>query len=237
MLVATHIAFSGVQLAEMRCRTHLVTRLFASILVALAAREIAVFARAPRLALALPALFVGLGVAGGLERQDTYLATWRRQRAELISILRAVPALDREAKLVLSLTPDPGGFQATRVPYLASAWASLLWNDPSMGASTVVDLPGWGSACRPGAAGMSCAGGSGDGLHAWQRLVVLRFDPASFAYRLVEEFPESAGAYRPRALIGPAEPSARARALLAGPRFMARLLPGAGTPDAMLAAP
>ncbi len=124
MIAATHLVFSGVQLAEVRYRTHLVTRLFTSLLLALAAGVAARRLRAPRLALALPVLFVGLGVAGGVERQDTYLATWRRQRAELSSIFQAVPALDPRATLVLSLVPDPGGFQATRVPYLASAWMS-----------------------------------------------------------------------------------------------------------------
>jgi hypothetical protein len=237
MVVATHAAFSGVQLAEVRFRTHLVTRLLASILVALAAEAAARRLRAPRLALVLPVLFVGLGVAGGLERQDTYLATWRRQRAELASILEVAPALDPKATLVLSLAPDPGGFQATRVPYLAWAWMSLLRDDPSVAGRTVVSLPGWGADCRPVAAGLSCTGGPGSGLHSWHGLVVLRFDPASFRYRLVEEFPESAGAYRPHALIRPAPPSGGARSLLARPRLLARLLPGAGASDAMLAAP
>jgi hypothetical protein len=237
MIVATHAAFSGVQLAEVRYRTHLVTRLLTSLLLALVAEALARRLSAPRLALALPAVFVGLGVAGGLERQDTYLATWRRQRTELASILEAAPALDSKATLVFSLAPDPGGFQATRVPYLAAAWASLLWDDPSIAGRTVVALPGWGSDCRPVAAGLSCTGGPGPGLHEWDRLVVLRFDPASFQYRLVREFPESAGAYRPSALIRPAPLPERARSLLVGPRFLARLLPGAGASDAMLTAP
>jgi len=220
-----------------RYRTHLVTRLLASILVAMAADSLASRLRTPRLALALPAVFVGLGVAGGVERQDTFLATWRRQRAELASILEVAPALDPKATLVLSLVPDPGGFQATRVPYLASAWMSLLQDDASLPSRTVIDLPGWGADCRRVAAGLSCTAGPGSGLYPWHGLVVLRFDPASFRYRLVEEFPESGGAYRPRALIRPAPLSGRARCLLAGPRFLARLLPGAGFSDAMLTAP
>jgi hypothetical protein len=98
-------------------------------------------------------------------------------------------------------------------------------------------LPGWGSDCRPAAAGLSCTGESVPAVHAWDRLVVLGFDPASLQYRLVTEFPESAGAYRPRALIRPAPLPERALSLLAGPRFLARLLPGAGASDAMLTAP
>jgi hypothetical protein len=235
MITATHLAFSGVQLAEVRCRTHLVTRLLTSLLLALAAEAAARRLRAPRLALALPVLFVGLGVAGGVERQDTYFATWSRQRAELASILEAVPSLDPKATLVLSLVPDPGGFQATKVQYLASAWMSLLRNDPSVAWRTVVWLPRWGVDCRPVAAGLSCAGGPGSGTHAWDGLVVLGFDPASFRYRLVEDFPEAAGGYRPRALIRPAPLSERARQILVGPRFLGRLLPGSGAPDAMLA--
>jgi hypothetical protein len=237
MIIATHAAFSGVQLAEVRYRTHLVTRLLTPLLVALAAEAAARRLRAPRLALALPTLFVGLGVAGGVERQDTYLATWSHQRRELSSILRAVPSLDPRATLVFSLVPDPGGFQATWVPYLAASWASLLWDDPSLAGPgrTVVSLPGWGADCKPVAAGLSCAGGPGSGVHAWDGLVVLAFDAASLQYRLVEDFPEAAGAYRPQALIRPAPPTVRARDLLSGPRLLGRLLPGAGAPDAMLA--
>ena len=235
MVLATHAAFSGVQLAEVRFRTQFVTRLFASMLVALATEAAARRLREPRLALALPVLFVGLGVAGGLERQDTYLATWRRQRAELASILEVVPALDPDATLVLSLEPEPGVFQATRVPYLAWAWMSLLRDDASVAGRTVVALPGWGAECRPGAAGLSCTGGLGSGLYAWERLVVLAYDARPSRYRLVESVPEAGGAYRPRALIRSAPLSGRARSLLAGPRLLARLLPGSGAPDAMLA--
>jgi hypothetical protein len=225
MIVAAHAAYSGVQLAEVRYRTHLVTRLLASILVALLAAALARRLRDPRLALALPALFVGLGIAGGLERQDTYLATWRRQRMELASILDAAPALDPKATLVLSLAPDPGGFQATRVPYLASAWMLLLRDDPSVAGRTVVSLPGWGSDCRPDTPGLTCSGGPGSGVYAWDRLVVLGFDPASFRYGLVGGIPESSGAYQPRRLIRPAPLSERARSLLVEARFLARLLP------------
>ncbi|MDL2719242.1 MAG: hypothetical protein PT977_15980 [Acidobacteriota bacterium] len=121
LVVATHAAFSGVQLAEARFRTHLVTRLLTSFLVALAAEALARRLRPPRLALALPPAFVALGTAGGIERQDTFLATWARHRAELASTLSEVPALAPGATLVLSLRPDPGGLQATRVPYLAGA--------------------------------------------------------------------------------------------------------------------
>jgi hypothetical protein len=235
MVVATHAAFSGVQLAEVRFRTHLVTRLLASILVALAARAAARRLRFPRLAPALPALFVGLGVAGGLERQDTYLATWERQRAELASILEAAPAVDPGATLVLSLEPDPGGFQATRVPYLASAWMFLLREDTSLADRTVVWLPGWGADCRPERPGLVCASaiGAAPGAIPWDRLVLLSFDAASGRYGLVRSITASGGAYRPEALVRPAPLSARARALLGGPRFLGRLLPVAG-PDAML---
>ena len=224
MIAATHLAFAGVQLAEVRYRTHLVTRLLTSVLLAFAAEAAARHLRAPRLALALPVFFVGMGVVGGVERQDTCLATWRRQRAELSSILQAVPALDPRATLVLSLVPDPGGFQATRVPYLASAWMSLLRNDPSVAGRTVVWLPRWGGDCRPVAAGLSCVGDSGSKVYAWDSLVVLSFDAPSLQYRLIEDFPEAAGTYRPQALIQSAPLSERARALLAGPRLLGRLV-------------
>ena len=206
-------------------------------LVALAAEAAARRLRARRLALALPALFVGLGVAGGLERQDTYLATWRRQRTELASILEAVPALDPKATLVLSLEPDPGGFQTTRVPYLASAWMFLLRDDESVAGRTVVWLRGWGAECRGQPAGLVCttASGPAPGAIPWDRLVLLSFHAASGRYGLVPSIPESGGAYRPEALVRPAPLSPRALSLLDGPQFLGRFVRGAGASDTMLA--
>lgn len=240
LVVATHAAYSGVQLAEVRFRTHLVTRLPASILVALAAAAAARRLRAPRLGLALTTSFVALGVAGAVERQDTFLANWRRHRAELSSIVEAVPALSPGATLVLSLAPDPGGFQATRVPYLAEAWLSILHDGARPAPRVVVWLPGWGRSCREGGAGLECrdaAGAPPADTIPWDRLVLLSFDAAASRYRLVPSVAASGGAYRPQVLVEPSRPSPRALSLLAGPRFLARLLPGANSADAMLAPP
>ncbi len=224
LVVATHAAFSGVQLAEARFRTHLVTRLLTSLLVALAAEALARRLRPPHLALALPAAFVALGTVGGIERQDTFLETWARHRAELASTLSEVPALAPGATLVLSLRPDPGGLQATRVPYLAGAWMSLLRDDATVAPRTVVDLPGWGTDCAPTATGLSCTDRSGVRLLPWGDVVLLRFDAEAFRYRLVEDLPVAGGAYRPHALVRSGAPSSRARALLQGPRFLGRFV-------------
>jgi hypothetical protein len=144
---------------------------------------------------------------------------------------------DARATLVLSLVPDPGGYQATRVPYLAQSWTALLRDDTRLAGRTVVWLPGWGATCRPESSGLACsqsADGRAPGTIPWDRLVLLSFDAASGRYRLVPSIPESDGAYRPEALVGPAPFSARARDLLGGPRLLGRLLPGTLTLDAML---
>lgn len=237
VVLSLHAAYAGAQLADRRYRTQLVSRVFASLLVALLTGLFARRLRRPATALALPAVFVAFGIAGGLERHDFFLSSWRRERTELASTLAEAPSLDPTATLVLSLVPDPGGYQATRVPYLAAAWMSLLRGDVSLGGRTVVELPGWGATCRAEPAGFACpvsSGGPAPGTIPWDRLVLLSFDAASGRYRLVPSIPESGGAYRPDALIRSAPMSIRARALLHGRRFLARLLPGALTHDAML---
>jgi hypothetical protein len=238
VLLSQHAAYAGAQLADRRYRTQLVSRVFASLLVALLTGLLARRLRRPATALALPAVFVAFGIAGGLERHDFFLSSWRRERTELASTLAEAPSLDPTATLVLSLVPDPGGYQATRVPYLAQSWMALLRDDPDLAGRTVVWLPVWGATCRPETAGLACAESANGGAPLtipWDRLVLLSFDAASGRYRLVPSIPASGGAYRPEALVRDAPVPERARELLAGPRFLGRLLPGALARDAMLA--
>jgi hypothetical protein len=231
VVLAQHAAYAGAQLADRRFRTQLVSRVFASLLVAIAASLLARRLRRPAAALALPAAFVGFGIAGGLERHDFFLSRWRRERVELASLLAEVPALDARAMLILSLEPDPGGWQATRAPYLAEAWVSLLLDDAGAGSRTRVCLTGWGATCREEAAGLRC----GTETLPWNRLVLLRFDAPLERYRLVPEIAASNGTYRPRDLIRRSPPSRRALSLVAPAAGLARLLPGGA--NAMLAAP
>jgi hypothetical protein len=238
VVLSLHAAYAGAQLADRRYRTQLVSRVFASLLVALLTGLLARRLRRPATALALPAVFVAFGIAGGLERHDFFLSSWRRERTELASTLAEAPSLDPTATLVLSLVPDPGGYQATRVPYLAQSWMALLRDDPDLAGRTVVWLPVWGATCRPETAGLACAESANGGAPLtipWDRLVLLSFDAASGRYRLVPSIPASGGAYRPEALVRDAPVPERARELLAGPRFLGRLLPGALARDAMLA--
>ena len=236
-LVTTNGAFAGVQFSDVFYRTHLISRVFASLALALATEELARrVPRAPRLTLLLPAVFVGLGVAGGVERQDFYLSTWHRNRNELSSILEEAPGLAPGTSLVLMMVESSPALQATRASYLAQSWAGLLYDDVGLIWRTFLFLPEYGSACRTEDAGMRCwrsnaerdavARGVSPGLLLpWERLVVLVYDPAAWRYRLVPATPDSRPLYDPAARIVDARPAPRTRELLAGDRLLARLLP------------
>jgi hypothetical protein len=236
-LVATNGAFAGVHTSHVFYRTHMISRVFASLALALATEELARrVPRAPRLALLLPAVFVGLGIAGGVERQDFYLSSWHRNRNELSSILEEAPGLAPDTSLVLMMVESSPALQATRASYLAQSWAGLLYGDLGIAWRTFLFLPEGDSACRTEDAGMRCwrsnaerdavARGVSPGLFLpWEHLVVLVYDPAAWRYRLVPATPESRPLYDPAARIVDARPAPRTRELLAGDRLLARLLP------------
>jgi hypothetical protein len=128
--------FATVQLGHLFARTHLNSRLFAALALAGLLQRRATATRVAGAAL------VALGVLGGVERQDYFTAYSTRHRAELRSILAAVPGLAPDAALVLR-TPAHRYFLATEVPYLARAWMTLLYQDPSVECRVAVwALPG-----------------------------------------------------------------------------------------------
>ena len=130
LALASNGAYAFVQDSQFFYRTQIVSRYWSSIALALLAFSIGrLAARRPWFALAIPAGFVALGSYGGLDRQDYFLAYWRRHRLELSSILRVAPSLAPDSVLALRVPAGP--------PYLASAAQYLArkrW--PSTGMST-----------------------------------------------------------------------------------------------------
>ena len=93
LMAAANAPFAGVQLAEFYCRTHLLSRVFASLALAwlIAAAWSRARGAARGLVAAAVAAWLALGVAGALERQDYWVGYTRAHRQELSSILDAAP--------------------------------------------------------------------------------------------------------------------------------------------------
>lgn len=230
LMAVSNGVFVRVQLSDLYCRTHLLSRVFASLALARLAAAAWAGARAPlgrSLVRCGLGLWLALGLAGGLERQDYFAGYWRAHRPELDSILAQAPALAPEAHLLLRV-PAHEHYLATEAGYLARAWASLLYQDPAVECRVFLWSEGRPTSCVARAEGYECRGerspdcqrldGRESELLPYDRLVLLEFRPATGRYVLAESLPAETGAggarYRPRAQVLARERTPLARALL-----------------------
>jgi hypothetical protein len=219
MALAANAAYANLSFADVHYRTHLLSRIWISLALGVLAGWAA--ARWPRArfgVLAVPALFVGLGIWGGLERQDFFLATWRQHQRELLSIVTSAPALRPGAEVILRSGALTHTYHATEADYLTHSWLTLIYDQPDL--HTLRLSVHRGTGCRPTPRGLECwhegeaacvaAGRCAPDAFAYDRLVLLDFDAAAGVYRLrpslagdplAEGAAAAAAAYRPEAQI------------------------------------
>ncbi|MGH9441850.1 MAG: hypothetical protein ACRD16_06205 [Thermoanaerobaculia bacterium] len=231
----SNAAFAPVQVSEVFYRTHVCSRLWSSLALAVLAGVL--LSRPSRLSfpsLALLVLFVGLGLEGGVERQGYYLSYWKRHRVELRSILAAAPNLQPEARVVLYVDSSPPLFRATAVGYLASSWLKLFYERQDMGDRVFVWSLADGAACEARSDRLVCYSNSLQRSEIeYANALLFRYDPGRNRYDLVPSLfgvlPDGSSralsAYDPGRLIRFGRPSPLARELLAPPRFLASRLP------------
>jgi hypothetical protein len=116
----------------MTYRSQVLSRVFASLLIATACDALGLFTRRLAAALPLAALGVGFGTHAGLESQDFHLSLWRRHRDELRSIVGQVPALSEplpggEPPRLLLYAPGGAPFLATHYPEVGRPWLNYLY--------------------------------------------------------------------------------------------------------------
>jgi len=227
MALAGNAAYAGLQIAEIHYRTHILSRTWASLALAVTCGwAMSRWPRHAQVMLVVPTVFVGLGVWGGLEAQDRWVGTWRQHRVELWSIVTAAPAIVPGTAIVLRSGPTPGRYLATEADYLAASWLVLLYDDP--GIHTLRLAPHRHTECRASADALVCRHEPDGNLgrverFPYDRLVLMDFDPRAGVYRLVDDLegdPLLAGtglhaqAYHPAARILSRPPTPWQRALL-----------------------
>jgi hypothetical protein len=207
--------YARLQLAELNYRTHVLSRVWASLALAIVTGWIA--ARWPRARspiLVALALFVGLGAWGGLERQDLFLSTWRQHQRELKSIVESVPAY-RDGTGIILRSEATSHYMATEADYLARDWVVLLYDRPRVHSLRL--SPKRGTECRSSPRGLDCwhedeaAGGRPPTDHFdYATLLVFDFDERTGRYSVVRSLQgdplgaNAAGAereYQPERLI------------------------------------
>jgi hypothetical protein len=194
MALLVNAAYAGLQMAEFHYRTHILSRTWASLAVAVLVGW-AVQKWPPFRAgfLLVPVLFVGLGVWGGLERQDLWVSTWRLHQKELLSIVTNAPALTPGTGIILRSGPTPGLYLATEADYLAQSWLILLYDEPAIHGLRLA--PDRGTGCRATPEGLDCwhegqagcftAGTCAADRFPYEKLVILDFDDRKETWQLV----------------------------------------------------
>jgi len=193
MALAANAAYANIHFADIHYRTHVLSRIWVSLALGILAGWAA--ARWPRARLgilAVPALFVGLGTWGGIERQDLFLSTWRLHQRELLSIARSAPALRPGTGVILRSGAMPPAYLATQADYLTNNWLKLIYDVP--GAHSLRLSPARGTGCRPTPGGLDCwhegqagcfaAGSCAPDRFAYDRLILMDYDAAAGVYRL-----------------------------------------------------
>jgi hypothetical protein len=241
LMLAANVIFVSAPFAEFYYRTHLLSRVWASLALAAVGWRLA-GGGLKAVALSLLGAFVFCGLYSAIERQDYYLGYWRRQRGELRSIVEQVPGLRPEATLVLLLPVRPrSSYVATEVQYLAGSWCRLLYRVPPPALLVWSLHPAARLQCGFTRTALACADPTAGPARRipLDRLVLMRYDPAGNRYQLLRSIPQdldrgpagegsgrNAGrvAYDPAALIVARPLSPMAQDLLYQPELVSPLL-------------
>ncbi|HXH38439.1 MAG TPA: hypothetical protein VNN08_07410 [Thermoanaerobaculia bacterium] len=194
MALAANAAYAALQMAEIHYRTHILSRTWASLAVAvLTGWAVQQWPRFRTAFLLVPLLFVGFGVWGGLERQDLWVSTWRLHKKELLSIVTTAPALTPGTGIILRSQPTPDLYLATEADYLAQSWLILLYDDVAIHALRMA--PDRGTGCRATPEGLECwheqkaecfaAGTCAADQFPYKTLVILDFNDGRGTWRLL----------------------------------------------------
>ena len=194
MALAANAAYALVWFSDIHYRTHILSRIWASMAIGIFAGWVGM--RRPGLrwvASAIVTGFVFFGAWGGIERQDFFLASWRGHQRELASILDAAPSLRPGTAVILRSTATSGRYLATEAGYLTKHWLRLLYNDPEL--RTIRLNPDRGSGCAPAAGGINCwlegqamcvaSKTCEPTAFQFEELVVMDYDPSPGTWHLV----------------------------------------------------
>jgi hypothetical protein len=238
--VAANAIFAGVPLSPLHYRTHFLSGIWIAVLLAVV---VGTLMQRWRWVAVVPVVFVGGGIMSGLERQGFFQGSWQLHQRELVSIVRAAPALKPGTKVVLWV-PEHPRYLATEIWY-AQQWLCLLYRDfDLLGTSYWSRLHG--SGCRADSAALTCwgpgqaqcfAAGTCPGVaYPYDKLLVLGFDLDSGMYRVMHELPTeqpvAPAGYQPEGrIVSRPLTTLQRRLLMLGFRSPARWLPRAAPPS------
>lgn len=231
-VVVSNMATALLQSAGMNFRTHLVSRLYAALIIAALAATGVRSSRWWIRGLAAIALLAFLSIgAWTVADRTTYLASiWPRHRTELQSLDLAVRKIEPSAGIVLYI-PSGAGYTATVAPWHAIPWLALIRGAKLPRGRFALWSPDRGADCETRGAVLHCHGDQQPAVDIpLEQLVLLRYDIADCRFKLVDgdwvgkSASVAPAEYAPRRLISD-QPVATSRIfgqLLHGPQGLGR---------------
>lgn len=231
-IVGSNLATVMVQASNLNFRTHVISRLYAAILIAvlcstfLQSRNIALWTIG--LAIALTVLVIGAWTVA--DRASYLTSIWPRHRTELRSLDSLVQKIDRKAAIVL-YEPPGAGYTATIVAWHAVPWIMLMRGDGSPPSQFALWSPARQADCSVRGVNLECQGDVQPLTKIpLRQMVLLRYDMVDCRFKLVEKewvdktLPVPPPEYSPRAwILGEPLPSgAYFRRLVYGPQGLGR---------------
>jgi len=186
-IVGSNLATVMVQESNLNFRTHVISRLYAAILIAAGCSALFRSRFGVVRAIGMLLTFSVLGIAAWTvaDRASYLVSIWPRHRTELRSLDELVQKIDRKAAIVLFEPPD-AGYTATIVWWHALPWIVLMRGDGSAPPQFEIWSPGRKADCSVRAAELECQGVLRSPARIpLRQLVVLRYDVGDCQYKLV----------------------------------------------------
>ena len=238
MALLANAAYATLQMAEYHYRTHILSRMWASLAIAVLAGW--AVQRWPRFRVGLLLVPAPLRGPRSLGRPGTpgplgFNLAAAPERASVDRHRR--PALTPGTGIILRSQPTPELYLATEADYLAASWLVLLYDDPAVHCLRLA--PDRGTGCRATPEGLDCwheqqaeclaAGTCAADRFPYEKLVMLDFDNRKGTWQLVYNpqgdpllggSGEALAGYRPAARILQRPLTPRQRALLLQPCWL-----------------
>lgn len=209
-------------------RTHVISRLFAAILLGLAVDGLLRSRRLLRLAgLSLCFLLLLFGGWTVADRGSYLSSIWSRHREELRSLVAPAASLKKGSLLVLYVPPG-SGYTATVASWHARAWIELIRGEMVPDSAFFLWSSDRASSCRAVGDGLDCAGEQPLRHIPYARLVLLEYEQRTCRFALVAQAWPAEIASEAPARVGLYDPSANQTGGHSGSRWISKVLSGVG---------
>ncbi|MFO1413944.1 MAG: hypothetical protein U1F10_08555 [Burkholderiales bacterium] len=188
-VLASNFASSLIQLADINLRTHLVSRLYAAVIIAAACAKLLRSRKVVVLVAGgvLTSAYIGVGAWTLVDHANYLVSQWPRFRAELQSLDDVIRHVDPDANVVLYVPPG-SGYIATVAPWHARPWGLMMRRSDRGFPAFVHWSPDRGSGCTLEGSSLACIDESRNVRRILvAKTVVVHYDPHDCRIKVVTD--------------------------------------------------